>query len=140
MTRPGLQTAIPLRIPPLTPPPIGIHSSIPDPAPIILETPPAPTMLHKDFTNYVEEVNRLLGLLREYQLTPTARSESSGYPEELITYLLETLVSHRYIQAQETGKRPYRRTVITITPKGLTALNEFAHYFMTSNSPSSPQS
>ena len=89
MTRPDLQTAIPFRDASFPTQPIGTEfitsptDSLIQPLQILL----APTMLHKDFTHYVDEAVRILGLLREYQLTPTALSETSGFPEELITYL-----------------------------------------------------
>lgn len=141
MTRPDIQTAIPVHITALPPRPLGTAY-----APVTVQLPsqplavlPSPTMLHKDFTNYVEEAVRILGLLREYQLTPTALSQSSGYAEELVTYLLETLISHRYIQSHEMGKRPYRRTVFTITTKGETALAEYTQYLTISSPTNSPQ-
>jgi hypothetical protein len=139
MTRPDLQTAIPIQVTPFPPPPIGTKTFVlPDTFSFQpLDIHPAPTMLHKDFTNNVDNAARLLGLLREYQLSPTALSETSGYPEELINYLLETLITHRYIQSQETGKRTYRRTVFTITAKGETAISEYAQFLLTS-SPQSP--
>ena len=139
MTRPDLQTAIPIHIAPFPIQPIGTDfiTSPTDSLIQPLKILPAPTMLHKDFTHYVDEAVRILRLLREYQLTPTALSETSGYSEELINYLLETLVAHRYIHAQEIGKRPHRRTVFTITVKGVTAINEYSQYIMSSTPASS---
>ena len=141
MTRPDLQTAIPIHVAPFPMQPIGTEfvTSPMDTLIQPLEIHPAPTMLHKDFTHYVDEAVRILGLLREYQLTPTALSETSGFSEELITYLLETLVAHRYIQAQETGKRSHRRTVFTITSKGEIAINEYAQFLLASAAPSPSQ-
>jgi hypothetical protein len=140
MTRPNLQTAIPIRVASIPTQPIGTDfiTSPTDSLIQPLEILPAPTMLHKDFTHYIDEAVRILGQLREYQLTPTALSETSGYSEELINYLLETLVTRRYIQAQETGKRPHRRTVFTITANGVTAINEYSQYIISSPSTSSP--
>lgn len=140
MTRPDLQTAIPIHVTPFPSQTIGIEfiTSPTDSLIQPLKILPAPTMLHKHFTHYVDEAVRILGLLREYQLTPTALSETSGYSEGMINYLLETLVAYRYIQAQETGKRPHRRTVFTITTKGVTAINEYSQYIMSSTPASSP--
>lgn len=141
MTRPDLQTAIPIHVAPFPTKPIGTEfiASPSDSLIQPLEILPAPTMLHKDFTHHVDEAVRILGLLREYQLTPTALSETSGFPEELITYLLETLVAHRYIQAKESGKHSRRRTVFRITNKGETAINEYAQFLLSSTLPSPSQ-
>ncbi len=127
MTRPDLQTTVPLRIIPLPSTPVGTTSSMIFP-PTSLTTTVAPTMLHKDFTTHVEDAVRLLNVLREYRLTPTALANTVALPNQLVTYLLDTLVGHRYVHAVEEGDSRHRRTVFNITPKGESALIEYATY------------
>jgi hypothetical protein len=127
MTRPDLQTTIPLQVVPLPPIRVGTTYSL-APSSTRLTTPVAPTMLHKDFTTHVEEAVQILSLLREYSMTPTALASSTGHSNQLITYLLDTLVTHRYVHAVEEGDSRHRRTVFNITPKGESALVEYAMY------------
>ncbi len=127
MTRPDLQATIPLRVILLPKTQVGITSPLTQ-SPASLTATIAPTMLHKDFTAHIEEAIRLLGLLREYRLTPTALKSTAGYSDQLITYLLDTLVAHRYVHAVEEGDPRHRRTVFSITPKGESALIEYATY------------
>jgi len=133
LTRPDLPTAIPIR----TFPPSPLSSDIPPPplpSPSI-QPAPVPTMLHKDFAERAGDAARLLTLLREYNLTPTALAEITSLPPHLVTHLLETLVAHRYALPLQEGRRRPRRTVFTITPKGENALNEYARYLDTHPSP-----
>lgn len=142
MTRPDLSTAVPIQVTPLPSPTIGIEFQ--DVFPESLSSTsiftPAPTMLHKDFPSHVEEAARILSLLREYQLTPTAISEATGYDEALVTNILETLVAHRYIQSIQAGRHPHRRFVFAINQKGQTALSEYAHYLSPTNTETSVSS
>ncbi len=129
MTRPDLQTAIPLKINQLPKQVTETQvverlegGSLPD---------LAPTMLHKDFSRRLPEAVRILNLVREYRATPTALSSTLGLQENLVTFLLETLINHRYVRSAQEGSRFHRRTVITITDKGKRALEELARYTQT---------
>lgn len=128
MTRPDLQTAIPLRlkqIPKHTTSVGEVQRLAGAPLPDL-----APTMLHKDFSGRLPEAVRILNLVREYKATPTALTATLGLPENLVTFLLETLINHQYVRAAQEGSRFHRRRVIAITEKGIRALEELARHIL----------